>query len=84
MQQVIAYLQQQGAEIVSLDIPLLSYGVMTYYIICPAEVSSNMSRLEGMRFGLQGKTHDFDSLYEYFSTIRSEGLGKEVQRRIMV
>jgi aspartyl-tRNA(Asn)/glutamyl-tRNA(Gln) amidotransferase subunit A len=59
MYAVIAYLKEQGAEIIDLDIPLLSYGVMTYYIICPAEVSSNMSRLDGMRFGYQKDNHDF-------------------------
>jgi aspartyl-tRNA(Asn)/glutamyl-tRNA(Gln) amidotransferase subunit A len=84
MYAVIAYLKEQWAEIIDLDIPLLSYGVMTYYIICPAEVSSNMSRLEWMRFGYQKKTHDFDSLYDYFSQVRTEWLGKEVKRRILI
>jgi aspartyl-tRNA(Asn)/glutamyl-tRNA(Gln) amidotransferase subunit A len=84
MYEVMSGLELQGAEIVELDIPLLEYGVSTYYILCPAEVSSNIARLDGMRFWHQNNTQDFDTIYDYIAQTRTEGLGKEVQRRIMI
>lgn len=84
IQKVLVYLKQWWAEIIDLDIPLLDYWVMTYYIICPAEVSSNMARFEWMRFWHQKNSSDFPNIYDYFSQIRTEWLGKEVKRRILI
>jgi aspartyl-tRNA(Asn)/glutamyl-tRNA(Gln) amidotransferase subunit A len=50
----------------------------------PAEVSTNLARFDGIRFGYQEDTFDYDSIYEYYSKIRSKAFGDEVKRRIML
>ncbi|MDD2916986.1 MAG: Asp-tRNA(Asn)/Glu-tRNA(Gln) amidotransferase subunit GatA [Candidatus Gracilibacteria bacterium] len=71
-------LRELGAEIVEVSLPHTEYGLAVYYITCPAEVSTNMARYDGIRFG---HTHGGGA---DISTSRSEGFGKEVQRRIML
>lgn len=70
-----------GYEIVELDMPHISHSLEVYYIICPAEVSSNMARFDGMRFGKKIKS---DNLLEEYLKTRGELLGSEVKRRIMI
>lgn len=74
-------LKKLGYEIKDISLPNISYSLSAYYVIMPAEVSSNLARFDGMRFGLHkdGK----DGIEDYFET-RGEGLGKEVRRRILV
>ncbi len=67
-----------------VEVPLLSYWVPTYYILCPAEVSSNLSRFDGIRFWLWNQTDTFESIDDYYSTIRQQWFWPEVLRRIMV
>lgn len=81
--EAIDYLKKQGAEITRIDLPVLSYSVPTYYILCPAEVSTNMARFDGVRFGLQWDTSEFERMYEYYASIRAAGFGTEVKRRIL-
>ncbi len=74
-------LKSKGYEIVDVDLPHLDYSLAVYYIICPAEVSSNMSRFDGMRFG--AKVEGSNLLEDYMKT-RGNLLGAEVKRRIMI
>lgn len=70
-----------GFEIVEIDLKNISHALEVYYIICPAEVSSNMSRFDGVRFG---KKIEGDNLLEDYLKTRGELLGSEVKRRIMI
>ena len=71
-----------GATIVDVSLPNTEYGVATYYIIAPCELSSNMARYDGLRFGhTVPKPED---LIDYYRRVRSEGFGPEVKRRIMI
>lgn len=71
-------MRELGAEICEVSLPNTEYGLAVYYIICPAEVSTNMARYDGIRFGhTNGGGADI-------ATSRNEGFGKEVQRRIML
>lgn len=74
-------LKDRGYDIVDVDIPSLSHALATYYIIMPAEASTNLARFDGVKYGLhkEGKT-----LLEEYLLSRGEGFGKEVQRRIML
>lgn len=74
-------LRREGAETVELDLPSINYGVTTYYIIAPAEASSNLARFDGVRFGprLQGDGH-----IDTFAETRGKLFGPEVKLRIMV
>lgn len=74
----IAKLRELGAEIVEVSLPHTEYGLAVYYIVMPAEVSTNMARYDGIRFG---HTHGGGA---DVSMSRSEGFGKEAQRRIML
>lgn len=74
-------LRDAGYEIVDIDLPLITYALPIYYIIQPAEASSNLARYDGMRYGLQVKG---DSLLDTYVQSKSEGFGKEVQRRILL
>ena len=77
----IDWLKAQGAEIVDVSLPHTKYALPTYYIIAPAECSSNLARYDGIRYGLRETGDDLRDLYEL---TRAEGFGKEVQRRIMI
>ncbi len=75
-------LSKRGYEIVELEMPALKYALAAYYIIVPAEVASNLSRYDGVRYGFRSKkATDLDSLYE---RSRSEGFMPENKRRIMI
>ena len=79
--QGVAWLRDAGAEIVDVSLPHTKYGLATYYIIAPAEASSNLARYDGVRFGLRADGDDLRDLYE---RTRAEGFGAEVRRRIMI
>lgn len=79
--QAIATLRQAGADIVEVSLPNSQYAVATYYLIAPAEASSNLARYDGVRYG---RRVDSDSLIEMYEQSRSEGFGMEVKRRIMI
>ncbi len=74
-------LQNLGATVKDISLPHTEFGVATYYVICPSEVSSNMARYDGIRFGHTAKAAD---LREYYEQARSSGFGDEVKRRIMI
>ena len=77
-------LKSQGHQVEIKSLPILKYALATYYTLMPAEVSTNLSRFDGIRFGHQGESQDFDSLDEYYATIRAEGFWEEVKRRILL
>jgi aspartyl-tRNA(Asn)/glutamyl-tRNA(Gln) amidotransferase subunit A len=74
--------QSLGATIVDVSLPMTKYAVATYYVLCPSEVSSNMARYDGIRFG--HTVEKPENLIDYYERVRSEGFGAEVKRRIMV
>lgn len=74
--------ESMGAEIVDISLPYTKYAVATYYVITPCEVSSNMARYDGIRYG--HTTDNPASLIDYYEKTRSEGFGAEVKRRIMI
>ncbi len=80
-QQGLAWLRDAGATIVDVSLPHTKYGLAAYYIVAPAEASSNLARYDGVRFGLRADGHDLTELYE---ATRAEGFGAEVKRRIMI
>jgi aspartyl-tRNA(Asn)/glutamyl-tRNA(Gln) amidotransferase subunit A len=80
-QQGLAWLREQGAEIVDVSLPHTKYGLATYYIVAPAEASSNLARYDGVRFGVRAEGGDLTDLYE---NTRASGFGAEVRRRILI
>jgi aspartyl-tRNA(Asn)/glutamyl-tRNA(Gln) amidotransferase subunit A len=80
-QQGINWLKAEGAEIVDVSLPHTKYALPVYYIIAPAEASSNLARYDGVRYGLRETGKD---LTETYDKTRARGFGEEVRRRIMV
>ena len=76
-----AWLRDAGAELVEISLPHTKYALPAYYIIAPAEASSNLARYDGVRYGLRVEA---DSLDEMYGETRAAGFGDEVQRRIMI
>ena len=74
-------LRAAGAEIVEVSLPHTKYALPAYYIVAPAEASSNLARYDGVRYGVRVPGKDIVSMYE---NTRAEGFGKEVRRRIMI
>jgi aspartyl-tRNA(Asn)/glutamyl-tRNA(Gln) amidotransferase subunit A len=74
-------LESAGYEIVDISLPLIKYSLAVYYIISPAEVSSNLARYDGIRYGLHVES---DKLYDIYAKSRGKGFGKEVRRRILL
>ena len=77
----IAQLQAAGHTIVDIDLPLFEKGLAAYYVVMPAEVSSNLARYDGIRYGLSAEG---DNLLEVYEKSRSQGFGAEVKRRILL
>lgn len=77
----IEMLKARGADIVDISLPHTKYALATYYIIAPAEASSNLARYDGLRYGLRVPGEHLDNMY---INSRTEGFGKEVKRRIMI
>ena len=84
LERIIDSLRAVGATIVDIDLPLTDYGISTYYVIAPAEASSNLSRYDGIRYGYRADPRPGEGLEELYARTRSEGFGPEVQRRIML
>ncbi|MFQ5535055.1 MAG: Asp-tRNA(Asn)/Glu-tRNA(Gln) amidotransferase subunit GatA [Sphingomonadales bacterium] len=80
-QQGMDWLRDAGCEIVEVSLPLTKYALPTYYIVAPAEASSNLARYDGVRYGLR---HDGDNLIEMYENTRSAGFGDEVRRRVLI
>lgn len=78
----LANLEAQGAELVEISLPNSGLSVPAYYVIAPAEASANLSRFDGSRYGY--RCEDPKDLLDMYSRSRSEGFGKEVQRRILI
>ncbi|MGB1547035.1 MAG: Asp-tRNA(Asn)/Glu-tRNA(Gln) amidotransferase subunit GatA [Alphaproteobacteria bacterium] len=76
-----AWLKEAGAEIVDVSLPHTQYALPTYYIIAPAEASSNLARYDGVRYGLRVEGKDLNDMYK---KTRGEGFGPEVRRRILI
>jgi aspartyl-tRNA(Asn)/glutamyl-tRNA(Gln) amidotransferase subunit A len=79
--QGIDWLRAAGAEIVDISLPHTKYALPAYYIVAPAEASSNLARYDGVRYGLRVPGKDIVDMYE---KTRAEGFGREVKRRIMI
>lgn len=79
--QGIAWLKDAGAEIVDISLPHTKYALPAYYIVAPAEASSNLARYDGVRYGLRVEGKDIIDMYE---KTRAAGFGKEVKRRILI
>jgi aspartyl-tRNA(Asn)/glutamyl-tRNA(Gln) amidotransferase subunit A len=79
--QGIKWLEEAGAEAVEISLPHTRYALPTYYIIAPAEASSNLARYDGVRYGLREEGRTLDEMYE---ATRGKGFGAEVQRRVLM
>lgn len=77
-------LRDAGAEIVDISLPHAKYALPAYYVIAPAEASSNLARYDGVRYGLRAKLGAGDGIDDMYEKTRAEGFGAEVKRRIMV
>ncbi|MEK7627958.1 MAG: Asp-tRNA(Asn)/Glu-tRNA(Gln) amidotransferase subunit GatA [Patescibacteria group bacterium] len=80
-EETLAYLKKQGHTIVDVAIPSLAHALAVYYIIMPAEASTNLARFDGIRFGL---SVDSDDIIDVYKKTRGMGFGREVRRRILV
>jgi len=79
--QGVEWLRAAGAEPVEISLPMTKYALPTYYIIAPAEASSNLARYDGVRFGLRVEGDSIDEMYEL---TRAAGFGAEVRRRVLI
>jgi len=77
----IDYVKQCGAEVIDISLPHTNYALPAYYIVAPAEASSNLARYDGVKYGYRTKGMNLTEMYE---KTRSEGFGNEVKRRIMI
>ncbi|HYF07096.1 MAG TPA: amidase family protein, partial [Acetobacteraceae bacterium] len=82
-EQGLAWLRDAGAELVEISLPHTRYALPTYYIVAPAEASSNLARYDGVRYGLRVAERDSD-LRDLYERTRAAGFGAEVKRRIMI
>ena len=80
-QKGINIIKEAGAEIVNISLPNTKYALPAYYIVAPAEASSNLARYDGVKYGFRSKGENLIDMYE---KTRSEGFGNEVKRRIMI
>src|SRR5262245_41032086 len=80
-EQGVAWLKAAGAEIVEISLPHTKYALPAYYIVAPAEASSNLARYDGVRYGLRVPGRDIVDMYQ---KTRAQGFGKEVRRRVMI
>ncbi len=82
IEQAMGVYQELGAEIVQVKLPNSTLAVPCYYVIAPAEASSNLSRFDGVRYG--HRASEYEDLLEMYTRSRTEGFGEEVKRRIMI
>lgn len=81
-QQGAQWLKEAGAEVIDVSLPHTHYALATYYILAPAEASSNLARYDGVRYG--HRTSEYDDLIDMYEKTRAEGFGDEVKRRILI
>ena len=81
VQNAIDHLKTLGAKVVNVSCPSFRYGLPAYYVIAPAEASSNLARYDAVKYGLREQS---DTLLDMYTNTRTEGLGAEVKRRIML
>jgi len=79
-----AMLEDAGAKIVDISLPHTKYALPAYYVIAPAEASSNLARYDGVRYGHRAKLAQGEGIVDMYEKTRAEGFGAEVQRRVMV
>ncbi|WP_284163271.1 Asp-tRNA(Asn)/Glu-tRNA(Gln) amidotransferase subunit GatA [Frigidibacter sp. SD6-1] len=79
-----AMMKDAGAEIVDISLPHTKYALPAYYVVAPAEASSNLARYDGVRYGHRAKLAQGDGITEMYEKTRAEGFGHEVQRRVMI
>lgn len=84
VRQAVSDMEKSGAEIVPLSLPHAPYALTTYYIINPSEISSNLARYDGIRFGGVSPLPGNQNLIEWYEEMRARGLGAEPKRRVMV
>ena len=77
----IKIIKENGGHIIDISLPNTNYALPTYYIVAPAEASSNLARYDGVKYGFRSKGENLIDMYE---KTRSEGFGDEVKRRIMI
>jgi aspartyl-tRNA(Asn)/glutamyl-tRNA(Gln) amidotransferase subunit A len=82
VEEAVRWYESQGAKRVEIELPRAKLGVPVYYVIAPAEASSNLSRFDGVRYGHRAK--EYTDLLDMYSRTRAEGFGAEVKRRILV
>ena len=78
----VKFLEDNKATVKEISLPHIEYAIPVYYIIAPAEASSNLARFDGVRYGY--RTKDFKDIFELYAKTRDEGFGPEVKRRIML
>ena len=79
-----AMLEDAGAKLVDISLPHTKYALPAYYVIAPAEASSNLARYDGVRYGHRAKMAEGDGITEMYEKTRAEGFGDEVKRRVMI
>lgn len=77
-------LRDAGAEIVDVSLPHTKFALPAYYVLAPAEASSNLARYDGVRYGYRAKLKAGEGIDQMYARTRAEGFGKEVQRRVMI
>jgi aspartyl-tRNA(Asn)/glutamyl-tRNA(Gln) amidotransferase subunit A len=82
VEEAIAEFRKLGAETVAIRLPNMKLSVASYYVIAPAEASSNLSRFDGVRYGYRAP--EYDDLNDMYSKSRAQGFGEEVKRRILI
>ena len=82
--QKLDQLRALGHTVEIKSLPMLKASLAIYYTLMPSEVSTNLSRFDGIRFWQQGNTHDYPSLDQYYSAMRAKGFGEEAKRRILL
>ena len=75
--------EKMGAKVVEISLPSTKYGIAVYYVTMPTELSTNLARFDGIRFGHK-PAEEVENLYEYYAAARGEGFGAEIKRRIMI
>ena len=84
-ERALGVLTNRGATLVDIDLPHVEYGIPVYYLVAPAEASSNLARYDGVRYGFRaGVKNDTTTLAAMYDRTRDEGFGAEVKRRIML
>lgn len=83
VKKAIKQLEEQGATVKEVDLPMTKYAIAVYYIVMPAELSANLARFDAIRFGTKPENTG-ESLEDYYFNARGEGFGDEIKRRIMM